>query len=87
MTPQFSGSNDGGENMKIKELSLDAFMRDRLGKVADVYLVRGIRLTGVLISYDQDALFLRGDTQRSQPITMVLWSAITSVSIPEECAG
>ena len=72
--------------MKIKEkLTLDDFMRARLGKVADVYLVPGIRLNGLLISYDQDGLFLRGVREPSRPITMVLWSAITTVSIPGEC--
>ncbi len=71
--------------MKINaKLNLDDFMKARLGKVADVYLVPGIRLTGVLISYDQDGLFLRSVRDSSQPITMVLWSAITSVSIPGE---
>ena len=71
--------------MKINaKLNLDDFMKARLGKVADVYLVAGIRLTGVLISYDQDGLFLRSVREPSQPITMVMWSAITSVSIPGE---
>lgn len=67
-----------------KNITLDDFMRARLGKRADVYLVVGIKISGVLISYDHDALFLRACGAVAHPNTMVLWSAITTVSTPEE---
>ncbi len=68
-------------------LTLDSFMQPRLGKLAEVYLVVGIRLSGVLIAYDQEAIFIRAPGKPVQPMRMVLWSAVTSVSIPGEEGG
>ena len=65
-------------------MTLDDFMQARLGKQADVYLVVGIKISGVLVSYDHDALFLRACGEVARPTQMVLWSAITTVSAPEE---
>ena len=67
-----------------KIMTLDDFMQSRLGKRGDVYLVVGIKISGVLDSYDRDALFLRASADAARPNLMVLWSAVTTVSIPEE---
>ena len=67
-----------------RKMTLDDFMESRLGKQADVYLVVGIKISGVLVSYDHDALFLRACGDVLRPTQMVLWSAITTVSTPEE---
>lgn len=59
-------------------MNLDEFMKPRLGKPGSVYLQNGIRLGGVLLGYDTDALFVRaqGEVAGTQ---MVLWSAISTV--------
>ncbi len=67
-----------------KIMTLDDFMQPRLGKRGDVYLVVGIKISGVLDSYDHDALFLRASADAARPNLMVLWSAVTTVSTPEE---
>lgn len=71
--------------MKIgKTITLDEFMQSRLGRQIDVYLVVSIKLTGVLVSYDQEVLFLRARGAVGRPLQMIMWSAITTVSAPGE---
>ena len=67
-----------------KTLTLDEFMQSRLGRQIDVYLVVSIKLTGVLVAYDQEVLFLRAGGAGGRPLQMIMWSAITTVSTPGE---
>jgi len=62
----------------MKTINLDEFMKTRIGKPGSVYLQNGIRLGGLLLGYDTDALFLRavGEVAGTQ---MILWSAISTV--------
>ena len=62
----------------MRATNLDDFMQRRLGKPADVYLQNGVKLSGVLLGHDNDAVFLRadGDLAATQ---MILWSAISTV--------
>ena len=67
-----------------KIMTLDDFMQSRLGKWADVYLVNGVRLSGKIVSFDQEALFLRSAGDVVHPLQMILWTAISTVSTSDE---
>lgn len=62
----------------MNTINLDEFMKSRLGRPGSVFLQNGIKLGGLLLGYDTDALFLRavGEAAGTQ---MVLWSAISTV--------
>jgi sRNA-binding regulator protein Hfq len=62
----------------MRNINLDEFMKNRLGRPGSIYLQNGIRLGGRLLGYDNDALFLRaaGEVAGTQ---MILWSAISTV--------
>ena len=46
---------------------------------ADIFLVNGIKLHGILLGYDKDAIFLRAaaDLAATQ---MVLWGAVSTIA-------
>jgi len=70
--------------MKNKKITLASFVQSRVGKWADVYLISGIRLSGEIVSYDHEALFIRGAGEVPRPLQMILLSAISTVSTQEE---
>ena len=63
----------------MRVTNLDEFMQPRLGSPADVFLINGIKLNGILLGYDKDAIFLRAaaDLAATQ---MILWSAISTIA-------
>ena len=61
-------------------MTLEGFIAARLHKPVDVYLINGIKLSGmILVGCDADAVFLR-PASGSMGTQMVLFSAISTIA-------